>query len=56
MHGHAQIEDFVTGIAYVGDIRNGEITGQGKYTYQDGSEYEGTFLKGRFHGDGQFTL
>ncbi len=56
MHGKGTIEDFNNGIIYTGDLAVDEITGFGKYKYADGSEYEGSFLKGCFEGEGQFTL
>jgi len=37
-------------------MNDGQITGQGKYTYSDGSEYDGSFVRGKFQGEGQFTL
>lgn len=56
MNGKGTVEDFNYGIIYTGELKDGEITGFGKYKYTDGSEYEGSFLRGRFEGEGQFTL
>lgn len=56
MNGKGTIEDFLNGISYTGELSNGQINGFGKYQFADGSEFEGGVLKGKFHGDGQFTL
>ena len=37
---------------YVGPTENGWPQGKGKYTFPNGTIYEGFFDKGEFHGDG----
>lgn len=37
---------------YDGTMENGWPQGKGKYTYPNGTIYEGEFDKGQFHGDG----
>lgn len=56
MHGKGTVQEFNYNIRYTGDMNDGQITGQGKYTYSDGSEYDGSFVRGKFQGEGQFTL
>lgn len=56
MHGKGTIEDYNYQLTYTGEMKEGQITGQGKLVFVDGSEYEGSFLRGRFDGEGQFTL
>ncbi|XP_067633309.1 uncharacterized protein [Eurosta solidaginis] len=49
---------FCTGSQYLGTY-NGPLNcmeGYGTYTFPDGSEYHGYFLRGRFHGFGRLTL
>mgnify|MGYP001318738911 FL=1 len=40
--------------AYVGEFINGLASGQGTYTYSDGSVYVGQFKEGKEHGIGTF--
>ena len=40
---------------YVGEIKNGQPNGQGKWTFLDGKNYVGEFWYGTFHGQGTFT-
>lgn len=54
--GKGVIEDFNTRLVYDGEMSNNQMTGFGKLTFPDGGEYEGAFLNGMFHGDGQFIL
>ena len=56
MHGKGVFEDYNYQLTYTGDMNNGQITGSGKLTFSDGSEYEGNFVRGKFEGEGQFTL
>lgn len=37
-------------------MRNGLIEGTGKYTFKDGTIYEGEFLNGSFHGRGTLYI
>lgn len=43
-----------SGDTYVGNFKNGIITGKGKLTYSNGMFYEGDFVNGQFHGTGVF--
>ena len=40
------------GSQYVGEFENGKFSGDGNYTYDDGTIYEGNFFEGRSHGYG----
>lgn len=40
---------------YVGEYREGEKEGNGKFTWLDASVYEGQFKQGVFHGFGKLT-
>ena len=41
---------------YVGEIENGEPSGQGSFTWPDGDKYVGDFKEGRKSGQGTLTL
>jgi hypothetical protein len=43
------------GFSYTGDWTNGEISGKGRATYNNGDVYEGTFVRGRRQGAGTMT-
>ena len=45
---------FPDGTIYVGQIKNNEITGQGKYFFPNGTTYTGELLNGFRHGFGKF--
>ena len=45
---------FPDGTIYVGEIKNNEITGTGKYYFPTGTIYSGELLNGLRHGYGQF--
>ena len=40
---------------YAGEWDRNQITGNGHYIYPNGSEYKGDFVKGVFHGKGEYT-
>jgi hypothetical protein len=40
---------------YRGEYNQGEKEGRGRFEWADGSTYEGTFLKGLFHGRGSIV-
>ena len=40
------------GTKFVGDFKNGEITGRGVKLCADGRVYQGEFLEGEMHGTG----
>ena len=40
------------GFKYIGDWKNGEISGEGVATYANGDVYEGTFVAGKRQGEG----
>ena len=40
------------GNTYVGEVQNGKLQGQGRFTRPDGMVYEGTFKANQFHGQG----
>ncbi len=42
----------VGGAKYIGEFKNGEISGEGACYYEDGSVYQGQWLKGYPHGKG----
>ena len=46
---------FPDGTKYTGTMKDGEITGEGKYTFSNGSTYTGQVLNGLRHGKGVFT-
>jgi hypothetical protein len=39
---------------YIGEFKNGNITGNGKYIWNNSDVYEGSFLKGKMHGKGKY--
>ena len=45
---------FPDGTIYVGQIKNNEITGEGKYFFPSGTTYSGELLNGLRHGYGKF--
>ena len=45
---------FPDGTIYVGQIKNNEITGEGKYYFPTGTTYSGELLNGLRHGFGRF--
>jgi hypothetical protein len=54
-YGKADGQGIATGVdSYAGAFKNGYPEGQGRYTWKNGSFYEGTWKKGLF--DGQGTL
>jgi hypothetical protein len=55
-NGKAQGIGTATGIdSYTGNFKNGYPDGQGKYTWQNGSWYEGTWERGLFNGQGTYS-
>ena len=43
------------GCVYDGEWENDQINGFGNLKLADGSEYEGDFVAGKFHGQGNYT-
>lgn len=43
------------GASYQGTWKNGQLEGNGKYTYPNGDVYEGTFKEDKMDGFGTFT-
>ena len=43
---------WANGDTYVGEVKNGNLHGQGKFTRSDGMVYEGAFKRNHFHGLG----
>jgi hypothetical protein len=41
------------GGSYIGEIKNGEINGNGRRKLDDGTEYHGEFVMGEKHGYGE---
>jgi len=41
---------------YEGDLDHGRFTGEGKYTFPDGTVFQGSFLDGCFHGKGKLIF
>ena len=39
---------------YIGEFKNGNITGNGKYIWSNSDVYEGEFLRGKMHGKGKY--
>ena len=50
---NTQVRDFSS---YDGQWERNQRTGQGKFTYWDGSIYEGYVLNSKKHGQGKLTL
>ncbi|MED5385514.1 MAG: hypothetical protein VYA28_02685 [Pseudomonadota bacterium] len=48
--------NYANGDVYVGEVRNGELNGQGTYTNVDGDVYVGEFRNGQYNGQGTFTF
>ncbi len=48
--------NYANGDVYVGEIRNGELNGQGTYTYVNGEIYVGEFRNDLFNGQGTLTF
>ncbi len=46
---------YIDGSSYAGSIQNLQPNGKGVLLLADGSKYEGEFLSGYFHGNGNFT-
>lgn len=44
-----------TGDVYEGSLKRGQLSGIGKYYWQDGGVYEGNFHKGVLSGEGKYT-
>ena len=40
---------------YVGEFKDGQMNGQGTYTFADGDKYVGEWKDGKYHGQGIFT-
>ena len=43
------------GSKYVGEFKDGKLSGQGTFTYKDGATYFGEFAKGKSNGQGTHT-
>lgn len=41
-----------TGTTYEGEIKNGRMEGEGRFSFQNGVVYEGAMMDGMFHGFG----
>jgi hypothetical protein len=52
-HGEGAL-NFPDGSKYVGEMKDGRVTGTGRYVRADGEVLEGTFLNGALHGFGEF--
>ena len=48
--------NYANGDVYVGEIRNGELNGQGITTFANGSVYVGEFRGDQYNGQGTFTF
>ncbi|KAL7157967.1 hypothetical protein ABFS83_02G111300 [Erythranthe nasuta] len=53
-HGHGKYL-WADGHMYIGDWRNGRITGTGKFIWPSGATYEGSFKNGHLDGEGIYT-
>ena len=42
--------------SYVGNLDEGTRSGKGKYTWSDGTVYEGPYVNGAKHGEGKLTF
>lgn len=47
---------FPDGSEYVGQLKDGAVTGVGRYSDANGDMMEGEFLKGTLHGEGMHYL
>lgn len=54
-HGLGVYKFASRGESYVGYMENGIMSGEGTYTYSDGSIYEGQWQAGKQHGQGRLT-
>ena len=54
-HGQGRLELLKDGNIYEGEFTRGEMTGKGKYIWQNGQRYEGDFVNGIKHGKGIYT-
>lgn len=52
--GHATIR-FADGCFYVGQVRDGRVSGRGRYETPQGEVFEGQFEEGQLHGEGSRT-
>jgi len=43
------------GLNYVGEYKDGNMNGQGTFTYADGTKYVGEWKEGKYHGQGTYT-
>ena len=43
------------GVNYVGEYKDGNMNGQGTFTYADGRKYAGEWNEGKYHGQGTYT-
>lgn len=50
-----QIRKLFSDGVYEGDFVNGQRTGKGKFTWNNGDVYEGDFVDGKRHGKGKYT-
>ena len=48
--------NYANGDVYVGEVRNGELNGQGTYTNVHGDVYVGEFREDLFNGQGTLTF
>ena len=46
----------LNGAIYTGEKQNNEPHGKGTMLLSDGSTYRGTFVNGKFHGDGELEF
>ena len=46
---------YKNGDIYYGQLKNGQLDGQGIYKFANGSIYEGYFENNEFHGRGKLT-
>ena len=52
----AELNDAYKGDVLEGEWRNGELSGQGTYTFADGKKYVGEYKDGKYHGQGTYTF
>ncbi|CAH8649768.1 unnamed protein product [Schistosoma intercalatum] len=55
LHGHGEFHWDETGLMYIGDFKENKITGRGKITWPNKSEYIGDVVDGIRHGFGTYT-